>query len=239
MDIYAQSVVPSIHKARLVFNSKDPFVPSFVQNSLLPSVNPQEIYASRIHGRRILLDNPIRKGDKKPKKKKKKSTANCSILRISGSWSLDAHQAKFDLFVPLHQLWMGYMSELLALNSAETPSSASAHPKLLKADFSGSFISVQASKNPSLVSIQGIVLHESENTFVIITRDDKTKVLPKQNTIFTLCVPANSISNSLPSAATLVLDIPHLAFTLYGNQFRFRASDRAGRKFKNKETVEL
>ncbi|KAJ4468278.1 RNase P/MRP, p29 subunit [Lentinula aciculospora] len=237
MDIYAQSSVALIQKERLRLNSKDPFVQNFVQNSLLPSVNPLEIYGSRIHGRKILLDNPVGRRGKKPKKKKPLS-AKSSIPRISGSWSLNTHQAKFDLFIPLHHLWMGYMSELLALNTVDPPSSASMHPKLLKAEFSGSFVCVQKSHNLTLVGMQGIVLHESENTFVIVTRDNETKVLPKQRTIFTLCVPAYSISKPL-QAATIVVDIPHLAFTLHGNQFRFRASDRAGRKFKSKETVEL
>ena len=36
-----------------------------------------------------------------------------------------------------------------------------------------------------------------------------------------------------------VLDGPHVEFELYGNQFCFRAADRAGRKFKHKETIEL
>ena len=33
--------------------------------------------------------------------------------------------------------------------------------------------------------------------------------------------------------------IPHMEFELYGNQFRFRAAERAGKKFKAKETIEL
>ena len=36
-----------------------------------------------------------------------------------------------------------------------------------------------------------------------------------------------------------VLDGPHIEFELYGNQFRFRSAERAGRKFKPKETIEL
>ena len=39
--------------------------------------------------------------------------------------------------------------------------------------------------------------------------------------------------------ARTVLDDPHIEFELYGNQFCFRAADRAGRKFKHKETIEL
>ena len=59
--------------------------------------------------------------------------------------------SRFDLFLPLHHLWMGYMSELLGLSrepsSANTsamekamPSSGSMFPKLLKADFHGSIM---------------------------------------------------------------------------------------------------
>lgn len=36
-----------------------------------------------------------------------------------------------------------------------------------------------------------------------------------------------------------VLDGPYIEFELHGNQFRFRAADRAGRKFKAKESIEL
>ena len=93
-------------------------------------------------------------------------------------------------------------------------------------------------------------------------------VLPKQGSVFAFAVPLYSIeSKSEPSrsasaaahAATgsgtnsgtngrdaadaretrTVLDDPHIEFELYGNQFCFRAADRAGRKFKHKETIEL
>jgi ribonuclease P protein subunit POP4 len=58
------------------------------------------------------------------------------------------HEYRFELFIPLHQLWMGYMSELLGLAPAPTdpaatspvPSSTSMHPKLIKADYHGSIM---------------------------------------------------------------------------------------------------
>ncbi|KAG6825188.1 hypothetical protein H0H87_010087, partial [Tephrocybe sp. NHM501043] len=55
----------------------------------------------------------------------------------------------FELFVPLHHLWLGYMSELLglaqppssgAISPQAMPQSSSMHPKLLKADFHGSIL---------------------------------------------------------------------------------------------------
>lgn len=99
---------------------------------------------------------------------------------------------------------MDYMSELLALpikpasapsmESAEKsmPSASGMHPKLLKADFHGSimtgrsvlsaprkcvecFSPVSQSKNPCIVGLSGIVIHETENAFKIVTREDKVK----------------------------------------------------------------
>lgn len=90
-------------------------------------------------------------------------------------------------------------------------------------------------------------------------------MVPKQNSIFTFAVPLyarNDPSQSFLSELTArndnasltpatdagstptdltktILDLPHIEFELYGNQFCFRAAERAGRKFKHKETIEL
>jgi ribonuclease P protein subunit POP4 len=54
---------------------------------------------------------------------------------------------RFDLFLPLHLLWMGYMSELLGLSPPPStpateliPNASSMHAKLVKADFHGSIL---------------------------------------------------------------------------------------------------
>lgn len=158
------------------------------------------------------------------------------------------------------------------------------HAKLVKSDYHGAIVTgalpsfcvcvrllmsvpVTEAKNPSLLGISGIVIHETENAFRVVTKNNQTKragtfiysiqyahactVLPKQNSIFTFAVPLYSalppgVSSEAKALETLqvttsstVLDRPHLLFTLYANQFRFRASERAGRKFKAKETIEL
>jgi ribonuclease P protein subunit POP4 len=81
-------------------------------------------------------------------------------------------------------------------------------------------------------------------------------VIPKQGTVFNFGVPLYSVLSptNVPASASVstilaegssaerqqtIDDIPHILFTLYGNQFRFRASERAGRKFKAKESIEL
>jgi len=246
------------------------------------------MYASRVKGRQILLENPARESramkelekkrlrKKRDKEKKKLGIIGKREAKQKSIWKFDQAQAKFDLFLPLHHLWMGYMSELLGLSrepsSANTsamakamPSSTSMHPKLLKADFHGSIMTVRQSKNPCLLGLSGIVIHETENVFKIVTKYDKLKVIPKRNSIFAFAVPLYSTlppthttdmplplappfpagsgtpaeTEAVASLRKTVLDKPHIEFELYGNQFSFRSSDRAGRKFKHKETIEL
>ncbi|TFY63987.1 hypothetical protein EVJ58_g2917 [Rhodofomes roseus] len=167
------------------------------------------------------------------------------------------------------------MTELLALPPAPSgannqpiteaiPNSAAMHAKLVKADFHGSIMAVRQSKNPCLVGLSGIVIHETENAFKIVTRNNQLKLVPKQNSVFAFAVPLyargdppeqgisgmtapdNSaalvpvdVGSTHADHASTVFDSPYLEFELHGNQFCFRAAERAGRKFKHKETIEL
>ncbi|KAJ7192227.1 Rof/RNase P-like protein [Mycena pura] len=218
----------------------------------------------------LLLDNAAKesrltkeRNAKKAKAKAEKERKKLGCLgrrqgsaRELGLWRFDDSQAKFVLFLPLHHLWLGYMSELLSLPpptaaAPRAPSGAAMHPKLLKADFHGSIMTVSQSKNTSMVGISGIVIHETEGTFKVVTKENKLKILPKRNSIFTFAVPAYStLPRAHDASAPLpipepgdhlrtVLDGPHSRIELHGNQFCFRSADRAGRKFKAKESIEL
>ena len=59
-------------------------------------------------------------------------------------------------------------------------------------------------------------------------------VLPKQNSVFAFGVPLYSTRGTEG-----ISEVPHAELELYGNQFRFRSSDRASRKFKHKESIVL
>jgi len=65
--------------------------------------------------------------------------------------------------------------------------------------------------------------------------DGAPTVLPKQKSVFVVCVPLYSAEDK----GGMVSDVPHAELELYGNQFRFRSSDRASRKFKHKESIVL
>ncbi|TBU32399.1 RNase P/MRP, p29 subunit [Dichomitus squalens] len=262
--IYAP--LPLISNERLKLDTTTPFIPHYVKSSVTRSSDPAQAYASRVQGRQILLENPARgsKAKKEREEKRAKRTAE-RVRRVAGVismqegrkrgiWKLRKEERKFQLFLPLHFLWLGYMNELLSLSpepaalgmdpSSAMPAAAGMHAKLIKADFHGAIVTVRQSRNPCLVGLSGIVVHETENSFKVITRKDEQKLLPKQNSIFVFAVPLYStatpqVVRSTDDTQTTILDMPHIEFELYGNHFCYRAAERAGRKFKHKETIEL
>ncbi|KAJ7449295.1 RNase P subunit p29-like protein, partial [Mycena latifolia] len=257
--------------AKVKLTAADPFTPKYVKDIVAPAYNPAEIYATRVHGRILMLENAAKDSRLKKERDAKKAKVRAAkerkklggglgrrqgTARQLGLWGFDERQANFALFLPLHHLWMGYMSELLNLPqrtpgaAPRAPSGAAIHPKLLKADFHGSIMTVHQSKNVAILGISGIVIHETEGTFKVVTKENKLKVLPKQNSIFAFALPVYSTlpathqGDALPipepgENLQTVLDAPHVRIELHGNQFCFRAADRAGRKFKAKETIEL
>ncbi|TFK50257.1 hypothetical protein OE88DRAFT_342761 [Heliocybe sulcata] len=261
---YAPLALPH-RNAQLTLVSSGPFIPTYVQSHLRTS-DPASTYASRIGGKQIMLENPAKESKAKKEReekrrrrteaKKKKGLGVGRVIR--GSWKLSKEQSKFELFVPLHHMWLGYMSELHNLppqpTSVPHPNVANMHAKLVKADFHGSYIIVSQAKNPALVGSSGIVILETENAFRVINKKNQVKLLPKRNSIFKFFIPLYStLASSQPSSSQtatpplssrlsgtqVVQDIPHLEFELYGNQFCFRSAERAAKKFKAKESIEL
>ncbi|KAI0247712.1 hypothetical protein BJV78DRAFT_1380098 [Lactifluus subvellereus] len=260
-----------------------PFTPEFVQAQLsLPAdrsrARAQALYNERVRRRQLVLAEKSqgpRNSSPRQRRKQEETTKRRRVMMgrreaaEKGLWRLREEEARWDLFVPLHRLWLGYMSELLALNApplplresaegevgsrrataAAMPQAAGMHAKLVKADFHGSIMIVRRNRNAALVGASGIVVQETENTFKVVMRKNRLKVLPKRGSVFTFVVLLYSAepsavlvtrsSNNDVRHAEMVLDGPHIEFELYGNQFCFRGADRAGRKFKYTETIAL
>jgi len=265
VDLYKD--ISQINNVHLKFSTADPFVPGYVKSRLQKSSNidPESVYNTRVRDRQIILDNPPRDSRLKKAREEKKARRQKDLHRkklgvigrkeaeLKGVWKLEESQAKYERFLPLHALWRSYMSELLNLpqkpanpSSANhvMPNSSAMHAKLVKADYHGAIVSVKKSKHPCLVGLSGIVYHETENAFKIVTPANAVKLIPKQNSIFTFRVPLyDTRPDTTPSTSNLQTasaeGLPEMEFQLYGNQFRFRAAERAGRKFKHKESIEL
>ncbi|XP_060075358.1 ribonuclease P protein subunit p29-like [Ylistrum balloti] len=166
----------------------------------------------------VMLDNPKKeKGKKTTRKKKTLSSRECKSLKL---FKVEREGQSYESFLPLHQLWLEYMDELIQFNNLQPSMMMNVQNKLIKADFHGSLLTVQRSKCPSYVGVTGILLQETKNTFLLITRDNKVKCIPKQHSVFTFMLGS-------------------YMFTIYGTNFRVRSSERSARKFKSKATVDI
>jgi len=137
------------------------------------------------------------------------------------SIKLDPADIKYELYVPLHNLWVDYMNDLINVNKLGSKgSSDEILRRVSKADLHGAMLKVVKCKCPSVVGVTGIVLIETKNTFRIITSCDELKVVPKVNSVFTM-------------------QLGEFLVTLYGNNLCYKASERATRSFKMRHTIDL
>ncbi|KAI9164270.1 RNase P/RNase MRP complex subunit [Blastocladiella emersonii ATCC 22665] len=135
--------------------------------------------------------------------------------------SIPTECRKFDLLLPLHQLWEQYMVDLRTSTAASGAGPSDQFlAKLVKADFHGALLTVVRATCPTRIGITGIVVQETSNTFKVVTRSNELKSVAKEGTVFSLAVKGT-------------------LYTLFGNQIRYRSSERAARKFKSKPTIDM
>ncbi|KAF3766879.1 RNase P/MRP, p29 subunit [Cryphonectria parasitica EP155] len=148
-----------------------------------------------------------------------------------GLYEVPRDGQKYATFVPLHDLWLGYVREILG-NEVHTGGQGAA-AKLSAADFHGAEVEVVRSGCVGRVGIKGIVIRDTRFVFEVITPKNKVKIVPKEGTMFRVEVPPpavpkldeNAHQDARPSTKNLV-------FEILGDQFAIRAADRANRKFK-------
>ncbi|KAJ3244262.1 RNase P/RNase MRP complex subunit [Chytriomyces hyalinus] len=189
----------------------------------------------KLRGKVAHLDNPIkdpvrkladktkneeRKKGKFGKKRRKKTLTRKEKIELGDIGKPKGDNLSYALFVPLHKLWLGYMSELFAGDAVDSFKSEQNLTKIVKADFHGAVFTVVDSKSKPFVGISGIMIKETENMFYIMTRENVVKGVPKINSNFTFVYSG------------------HL-FTLYGNHLKGSAADRVTKKLRYKPTVEL
>jgi len=125
--------------------------------------------------------------------------------------------------------------------------------KLCSADYHGAEVEVVRSRCVSRVGVRGIVVKDSKFVFEIVTKGNGVKVCPKEGTVFRFSIPRKTEKSTAEvDEAHVNTDIEKeedkvqadegtekerlkdLVFELHGDQFTFRAADRANRKFKPK-----
>lgn len=128
-------------------------------------------------------------------------------------------------------MWVAYISEVLGGESG-MPVTGPAAAKLCSADYHGAELEVVRSRCVSRVGVKGIVIKDSKGIFEIITKNNALKVVPKEHTIFKFTIPIKMTAAADPPSGSDVPNVKELVFELHGDQFRYRAADRANKKFK-------
>ncbi|XP_067305998.1 ribonuclease P protein subunit p29 [Pseudorasbora parva] len=219
MEYVLQSRIPTEQSALLGVESSnqkkaETFTETFLKNSL-PQMKDEAIENAMAH-KAVVLGF---KRQKKKEKKKKAKGLNAKERRQLKIFQLKPEHQKYELFLPLHELWKQYIVDICGgLKPGSNPQMI--QQKLLKADFHGAVLTVVRSKCPSYVGITGILVQEMKHIFKIITKEDKLKVIPKRNSVFSV-------------------EIGDFVTHIYGSKFELRSSERSAKKFKVKGTIDL
>lgn len=100
-------------------------------------------------------------------------------LKRSGSLDLPKNLQKFEKYKPMHEMWKGYITQLLKSTGKNQLAQC-----LLSADLHGANIIVAECKTSALTGLSGIMIRETAETFGIVTPDDKFHVVPKKVSVF-------------------------------------------------------
>lgn len=188
------------------------------------------LYTAKIEYKSILLEPTSRPEDSRAVKaqkerrrrdvKRKPRPLSAKERRRIGFNEIPKEARSHDLYKRLNILWTGYILEILKNGGHEA--------KLLKADYHGAHLKVTKCSCPSLVFLEGIVLKETRHTFVISTKKNTIKTIPKRCTVFEFQVEVPALD-----------DAPAELFKweVFGEHFGYRAAERVGKKFKGRGTV--
>jgi len=175
---------------------------------------------------------------KENRKSKIKNAMTSAERRESGLFQLPRKGLVYEDFLPLNSLWQQYLQDPAAGIDFAARNATQLAQKLVKIDLHGAFITVTRSKVPHHVGKSGIILYESQETFQIITMENRCVTIPKRGSIFIVqdkpLLREQPIAESHEDVMTTTPegDKPTFAITIYGDHFAYRSFDRAVRKFK-------
>ncbi|KAK6579698.1 hypothetical protein PZA11_007934 [Diplocarpon coronariae] len=230
-----------------------------LESKLKLPILPGRIFTERVKTRRLHLKptEPSTTAQQtrrlahqlKLSRKKKQKPAPLSARQKRGMqlYDIPKEQQKYAIYEPLHRMWIGYIQELLWEDGATRQVTPAMAAKLCSADFHGAEVEVVRSRCVGRVGTKGIVVRDSRGVFEVVTRKDAVKILPKEHTIFRFLVPrpgkkteterkpetGNGEGQDAADKPTEAQkESTDMVFELHGEEFQFRAADRATRKFK-------
>lgn len=169
-------------------------VPDMILHELLRNGDAAQKYNQGSKSKKIdnwiLLDN-VDKGSsaydrariKALNKNSKRSKKRMSMKQHKkfGSLTLPDDSRNFEIYKPMHEMWKGYITQLL-----KNVGNNQFAQRLLSADLHGAIVLVVQSKIVSLIGASGIMIRETAETFSVISADNKLHVVPKKASVFML-----------------------------------------------------
>lgn len=118
----------------------------------------------------------LRKAEKSQRRRKVKPLS-AKEKRDSGIYEIPEAAKKYEIYVPLHRMWVGYMWGILGMRVGEEAcvTGKSAGSKLASAEYHGAEVTVVRSKCVGMVGLAGIVLRDTMFTFQIVTKKNELK----------------------------------------------------------------
>ncbi|KAI5801449.1 Rof/RNase P-like protein [Peziza echinospora] len=230
----------------------------------LNPTQPTEVEDGRAQRRRERLKKlALQRKSQKPKPLTAKEKRKLKIYEIPKDCQ------KYDIYVPLHELWLGYVQDVLfgdggmaprppvGMGSAERGKSMMAGQelgaKVMSADLHGAEVKIVRSRCPTRVGLKGIIVKETKMTFEVVTKEDVIK--SKQPSITHRTLVHNHLAipkehtvfqieippkvPKLPEGAQTIGQNRNLVFQVHGTNFMYRAAERGSKKFKAKPTWDI
>uniref|UniRef100_A0A2M4AZ71 Ribonuclease P protein subunit p29 n=1 Tax=Anopheles triannulatus TaxID=58253 RepID=A0A2M4AZ71_9DIPT len=157
---------------------------------------------------------PKRGVSTEPVKQKRKLSRR--EVKELGLYALPSDTVQYKDAVPLHRLWCGYFSKFFQSHGTPDVTDSSYNmivASLLKADYHGAKVTVVRSKQPSVVGMKGIVVLDTKGTFKIVSKDNRLRTIPKNDSVFEIQSKENVV-------------------TLFGKHLNARPAERSVRKIK-------
>ncbi len=116
------------------------------------------------------------------------------------------------LYEPLAALWKQYVARAIGDGTHQNLGD-----RIVRMDLHGAPVEVVRSRDPGLVGVKGILIAETANTILVVTKKDRVLTIPKNITVIRFVVGTKIVELMLPALA-------------------FRASERSARKLKKAKT---
>ncbi|EEA05174.1 ribonuclease P protein subunit, putative [Cryptosporidium muris RN66] len=165
----------------------------------------------------IRLDKKkIEKSDCETSKKNKKAMKYSNLSDIIDD--IRVNNLSYKHFIFLNELWKEYINNIISINSENITKLSQICNYITQCDFHGALLEIIRSNNKGYINLKGIIIKETQETFVIISKDNKVRTLIK-------------------SGCTFMIHLDNYKILLFGTQFCYHPAERIKHKFRHKASI--